>query len=53
MSTRLKIGDRVLDGDHVISALIQYRMLDTLVGHLLLDDEIKKIPLSEIGRAHV
>jgi hypothetical protein len=46
MSTRLKIGDRVLDGDHVISALIQYRMLDTLVGHLLLDDEIKKIPLS-------
>lgn len=47
MSTCLKIGHRLLTGDQIISGLIRYKLLEPLVGHVLLDDVIKEIPLSQ------
>jgi len=47
VSNCLKIGDRLLDGDQIISALVRYRMLDTLVGQVLLDEGIETIALSK------
>ncbi len=45
MSSCLKIGSRLLDGDQIISALVQYKLLEPLVGHLLLDEVVKEVPL--------
>ena len=45
MSNCLKIGSRLLNGDQIISALIQYKLLEPLVGHLLLDEVFKEVPL--------
>jgi hypothetical protein len=47
MNSCLKIGNRLLDGDQIISALVQYKLLETLVGQLLLDEVLKEIPLSK------
>lgn len=47
MSSCLKIGDRRLDGDRLISALVQYQILETLVGQLLLDDVLEDVALSK------
>lgn len=47
MSNYLKIGDRLLDGDQIISALIQYKLLETMVGQILLDDALQDVPLSK------
>jgi parvulin-like peptidyl-prolyl isomerase len=45
MSSCLKIGYRLLNGDELISALVQYKLLETLVGHVLLDEVFKEVPL--------
>ena len=45
MSSCLKIGSRLLNGDQIISALVQYKLLEPLVGHLLLDEVVKEVPL--------
>ncbi|MGV0027196.1 peptidylprolyl isomerase [Phormidesmis priestleyi] len=45
MSSCLKIGYRLLNGDQIISALVQYKLLETLVGHVLLDEVFKEVPL--------
>lgn len=45
MSSHLKIGSRLLDSDQMISALVQYKLLEPLVGHLLLDEVFKEVPL--------
>ncbi|MBE9014302.1 peptidylprolyl isomerase, partial [Pseudanabaenaceae cyanobacterium LEGE 13415] len=45
MSSCLKIGSRLLDSDQMISALVQYKLLEPLVGHLLLDEVFKEVPL--------
>ncbi|MCY7323428.1 MAG: peptidylprolyl isomerase [Phormidesmis sp. CAN_BIN36] len=45
MSSCLKIGSRLLNGDQMISALVQYKLLEPLVGHLLLDEVFKEVPL--------
>ncbi|MGG6264912.1 peptidylprolyl isomerase [Leptolyngbya sp. AN03gr2] len=45
MSNCLKIGGRLLDSDQMISALVQYKLLEPLVGHLLLDEVFKEVPL--------
>ncbi len=45
MSSCLKIGNRLLDGDQIIAALVQYKLLEPLVGHLLLDEVFKEVPL--------
>jgi len=47
MGTCLKIGNQFLDGDRIISALVQYQLLETLVGHILLDESIQNVPLSK------
>ncbi|MCL6433560.1 MAG: peptidylprolyl isomerase [Leptolyngbyaceae cyanobacterium HOT.MB2.61] len=47
MSSYLKIGNRLLDGDQIISALVQYQLLETLVGQVILDDVIKDIQLTQ------
>lgn len=47
MSNCLKIGDYLLNGDQVISALVRYKLLEPMVGQLLLDAIIKDIPLSK------
>lgn len=44
----LKIGDRLLDGDQVISALVQYKLLEPLVGQVLLDAVLNDVPLSHL-----
>lgn len=46
MSACLKIGDRLLDGDQVISALVRYKLLETLAGQVLLDEVIPEVPLT-------
>ncbi|KAM3108023.1 peptidylprolyl isomerase [Phormidesmis sp. 146-33] len=45
MSSCLKIGYRLMNGDQIISALVQYKLLETLVGHVLLDEVFKEVPL--------
>lgn len=47
MNTYLKIGDRLLNGDQIISALVQYKLLDNLVGQVLLDEAISQVSLSQ------
>jgi hypothetical protein len=47
MSTCLKIGHHLLDGDQIISALVKYQILETLVGQVLLDQVLEDVPLSE------
>jgi parvulin-like peptidyl-prolyl isomerase len=47
MSSCLKIGDRILDSDQIISSLVQYQLLESLIGQLLLDDVIQEVPLSK------
>jgi parvulin-like peptidyl-prolyl isomerase len=47
MSNLLKIGDRLLDSDQVISALVQYKLLDPLIGQVIVDEAIQSVALSE------
>ena len=47
MSNCLKIGDYLLDGDQIISALVRYKLLETMVGQILLDEAIQEVPLSK------
>lgn len=47
MSNGLKIGNRLFTGDQIISALVRYKLLESLVGHVLLDDVIQEILLSK------
>lgn len=46
MSNCLKIGHRLLDGDQIISALVRYKLLETLVGQVLLDEVLQEVTLS-------
>lgn len=46
MSSCLKIGHRLLDGDQIISALVRYKLLETLVGQVLLDEILQEVTLS-------
>jgi hypothetical protein len=47
MSSCLKIGHRLLDGDQIISALVRYKLLEPLVSQVLLDEVIQEVPLSK------
>ena len=47
MSNCLKIGDYLLDGDQIISALVRYKLLEPMVGQILLDEAIQEVPLSK------
>ncbi len=47
MSNCLKIGHRRLNGDQIISALFQYKLFETLVGQVLLDEILKEVPLTK------
>ncbi len=47
MSSCLKIGDRLLNSDQMISALVRYKLLESLVGQMLLDEVMKEVPLSK------
>ncbi|MBC7972585.1 MAG: peptidylprolyl isomerase [Verrucomicrobia bacterium] len=47
MGNCLKIGDYLLDGDQIISALVRYKLLEPMVGQILLDEVIKDVPLSK------
>lgn len=47
MSNGLKIGNRLFTGDQIISALVQYKLLEPLVGQVLLDDVIQEVLLSK------
>jgi parvulin-like peptidyl-prolyl isomerase len=46
MSSCLQIGQHQLGVDQIMTALIRYRLLDTLVGQTLLDEAIRDITLS-------
>jgi parvulin-like peptidyl-prolyl isomerase len=43
----LKIGDRQLNSDQIVSALVQYKLLEPLVGQVLLDEVIEQVPITE------
>lgn len=47
MSNSLKIGNRLFSGDQIISALVQYKLLEPLVGQVLIDDVIQEVLLSK------
>lgn len=47
MSSCLKIGHRRLNGDQLISALVRYKLLEGLVGQVLLDEVLQEVPLSK------
>jgi parvulin-like peptidyl-prolyl isomerase len=47
MSSGLKIGNRLLDGEQIVAALVQYQLLDSLVGQILLDSTLNQISLSQ------
>lgn len=47
MNTCLKIGDRRLGGDEIIAALVRYKLLEPMIGQILLDEAIQEITLSE------
>jgi hypothetical protein len=47
MSNCLKIGDYLLDGDQIISALVRYKLLEPMVGQIVLDEAIQEVPLSK------
>jgi parvulin-like peptidyl-prolyl isomerase len=47
MSAGLKIGDRLFNSEQIVSALVQYQILETLVGQVILDDVLQEVPLSE------
>lgn len=47
MNTRLKIGNRLLNSDDIIAALVQYKLLESLIGHILLDGILQQVPLSK------
>ncbi|MCU0567811.1 MAG: peptidylprolyl isomerase [Oculatellaceae cyanobacterium Prado106] len=44
----LKIGDRHLNTEQIVAALVQYKLLEPLVGQVLLDKAIQQVPLSEL-----
>jgi hypothetical protein len=46
MSSSLRIGDRLFNSEQIISALVQYKLLDPLVGQVILDKVIQPIGLS-------
>ena len=46
MSSSLRIGDRLFNSEQLISALVQYKLLDPLVGQVVLDKAIQPIGLS-------
>jgi parvulin-like peptidyl-prolyl isomerase len=45
--TGLKIGDRLFDGDQLISALVQYKLLEPLVEQVVLDEAIQTVSFSK------
>ncbi len=45
MTAGLKIGDRLLNTNQIINALIQYKLMDSLIGQVLLDEAIQTIEL--------
>jgi hypothetical protein len=49
MSTHscLRIGERLLCGDQIISALIEYKIFDLLIGQVILDDVLENVYLSD------
>jgi parvulin-like peptidyl-prolyl isomerase len=49
----LKVGHRLLNGDQIISALVQYKLLESLVGQLLLDEAIKEVTLTKQEVFHI
>jgi len=46
MSSCLQIGQHQFDVDQIMTALIRYRLLETLVGQTLVDEAIQEITLS-------
>lgn len=47
MSSCLKIGNRLFNSDRLLSCLVQYKLLDTLVGQVVLDEALKDITLTK------
>ncbi|WP_088893905.1 hypothetical protein [Leptolyngbya ohadii] len=47
MNTCLKIGNRRLGSDEIIAALVRYKLLEPLIGQILLDDAIQEVTLTE------
>lgn len=53
MRNCLKIGHRLLNSDQIISALVQYKLLESLVGQLLLDEAVKEVSLTKQEIFHI
>lgn len=46
MTVCLKIGDRAFNDEQLIAALVQYQLLEPLVGQVLLDSVLRTVPIS-------
>lgn len=46
MNQYLKIGNRLLDGTQLLSALVRYQLLESLISQVILDEVIQEFPLS-------
>ena len=53
MSHHLQIGQHQFDTGQIITALVRYQMLETLIGQILIDEQMPAVPLSraEVFRA--
>lgn len=47
MNANLKIGSRLLDSGQLISALVQYKLFEDLIGQVIVDQVIETISLSQ------
>ncbi|MBF2046894.1 MAG: peptidylprolyl isomerase [Elainella sp. C42_A2020_010] len=43
----LKIGERLLCGDQIIAALVEYKLFDLLIGQVILDQFLDEVSLTE------
>ncbi|MBD3881829.1 hypothetical protein IFO70_08690 [Phormidium tenue FACHB-886] len=46
MAASLKVGDRLFNSDQLVSALVQYKLLEGLVGQVILDEALLSVTLS-------
>lgn len=53
MDACLKIGNQLLTGDQLVSALVRYKLMETLIGQVVLDDVLQKAQQSQLTQREV
>ena len=47
MEACLKIGNHLLTGEQLVSSLVRYKLLESLIGHVVLDDVLPQVRLTQ------